>query len=124
MKFRNILFFTSILVSFFLSFWLHQSWNISAWLDSLFLVGLLLLVICAIMLLIEVEFFVAFIKSSKYFFARVSKKEQVIRESEKRPNHSVFYRKNFPSRKFFFQIGIIICATSLLFSTAIYYLGR
>jgi len=124
MTFRKILLCTSILSSFSLSFLLHQSWSISKWLDSLFLVGLVLLVICAIMILIEAEFFVAFITSCKHFFARISKKEQVIREIENHSYHKVVYQKSFPSRKFFFEIGIVFCAISLIISTTIYYFGR
>lgn len=123
MKFRNRLIFTSIFASYFMSVLLYPSWNISKWLDALFLVGLLLLVISAIMILIEAEFFIAFIKSFKNFFGRINKKEQLIRESEKRDT-MVVYRKNFPSRKLFFQIGILFCTASLLVSSIIYYFGR
>lgn len=113
---RNKLLFTSIIVSLMVPFLLYKSWSISIWIDSLFLVGLLLLIICSIMILIEGDFFTAFIKSSKHFFYRMSKKEQVIRESEKRPNHTVIYGKNFPSRKIFFEIGILFCVISLTVS--------
>lgn len=124
MKFRNILFTTSLIVSLSLSFLLHQSWSFSKWLDSLFLIGLLLLIIYAIMVLIEAEFFNAFIKSFKHFLVRINKKEQLIRESEKRSNNTIIYRKYFPSRKSFFEIGLLFCTVSLLASSAIYYFGR
>ncbi len=124
MKFRNILIATSLSASLALPFLLHQSWSLSKWLDSLFLVGLLLLVIYAIMILIEAEFFIAFIKSFKHFYGRINKKEQLIRESEIRSNVTVSYRKTFPSRKSFFQIGLLFCTVGLLASTAIYYFGR
>jgi membrane-bound ClpP family serine protease len=125
MKFRNILIITSILASYFLSFLLYKSSSISKWLDALFLVGLLLLIISAIMTLIEAQFFIAFIKSFKHFFSRVNKKEQVIREIEKRQNYTtVVYQKKFPSRKLFFVIGILFCFASLLVSSIIYYFGR
>ena len=124
MKFRNILFTTSLIVSLSLSFLLHQSWSLSKWLDSLFLIGLLLLIIYAIMVLIEAEFFNAFIKSFKHFLGRINKKEQLIRESEKRSNNTIIYRKYFPSRKSFFEIGLLFCSVSLLASSAIYYFGR
>lgn len=124
MKFRNILFTTSLIVSLSLPFLLHQSSSFSKWLDSLFLIGLLLLIIYAIMVLIEAEFFNAFIKSFKHFLGRINKKEQLIRESEKRSNNTIIYRKTFPFKKSFFKIGLLFCTVSLLASSAIYYFGR
>ena len=73
MNFRNILITISLVVSLSLSFLLHPSWSLSKWLDSLFLVGLLLLVIYAIIVLIEAEFSSAFIKSFKHFYSRINK---------------------------------------------------
>jgi hypothetical protein len=124
MKISNILIATSLLASLALPFLLLQSLSLNKWLDSLFLVGLLLLVIYAIMILIEAEFFIAFIKSFKHFYGRINKKEQLIRESEIRSNVTVSYRKVFPTRKSFFQIGLLFCIVSLLASTTIYYFGR
>ena len=124
MNFRNILITISLVVSLSHSFLLQPSWSLSKWLDSLFLVGLLLLVIYAIMLLMEAEFFTAFIKSFKHFYGRINKKEQIIRESEQRSNDVVSYQKSFPNKKSFFEIGIIFCTVGLLVSTAVYYFGR
>ena len=124
MKFRNILFTISLIVSLSLPFLLHQSWSFSKWLDSFFLVGLLLLIIFSIMVLIEAQFFNAFIKSFKHFLGRINKKEQLIRESEKRSNNPVIYQKSFPSRKSFLKVGLLFCIVSLLASSAIYYFGR
>ncbi len=124
MNFRNILITISLVVSLSLSFLLHPSWTLSKWLDSLFLVGLLLLVIYAIMILMEAEFFTAFIKSFKHFYGRINKKEQIIRESEQRSNDVVSYQKSFPNKKSFFEIGVIFCTVGLLVSTAVYYFGR
>ncbi len=124
MKFRNRLIATSLLATLALSFLLHKSWSLTKWLDSIFLVGLLLLVIYALMILIEAEFFNAFIKSFKHFYGRINKKEQLIRESERRSHDTVSFRKSFPSRKSFFEIGLLFCIVSLLASTAIYYFGR
>lgn len=124
MNFRNILITISLVVSLSLSFLLQPSWSLSKWLDSLFLVGLLLLVIYAIMILMEAEFFTAFIKSFKHFYGRINKKEQLIRESEQRSNDMVSYRKRFPHKKSFFEIGVIFCTVGLLVSTAVYYFGR
>ena len=124
MKFRELLFITSFSVSLFVPSLLHRLWSIGEWMDSLFLIGLLLLIIFSIMILIEADFFTAFIKSFKHFFARVNKKEEVLREIEKRTSNEIVFRKNFPSRKSFFEIGIFYCAISLLISTVIYYFGR
>lgn len=124
MKFRNILIILSLVVSLSLSLLLNQSWSFTKWMDSIFLVGLLLLIIYAIMVIIEAEFFSSFIKSFKHFYGRINKKEQLIRESEKRSDDSVMYRKSFPSRKSFFEIGLMFCTVSLLASSAIYYFGR
>ena len=124
MHFRNILITISLVVSSSHSFLLHPSWSLSKWLDSLFLVGLLLLVIYAIMVLMEAEFFTAFIKSFKHFYGRINKKEQIIRESEKRSTDIVRYQKSFPYKKSFFEIGLLFCTVGLLVSTAVYYFGR
>ena len=124
MNFRNILITISLVVSLSHSFLLQPSWSLSKWLDSLFLVGLLLLVIYAIMFLMEAEFFTAFIKSFKHFYGRINKKEQIIQESEQRSNDVVSYQKSFPNKKSFFEIGVIFCTVGLLVSTAVYYFGR
>lgn len=124
MNFRNILITVSLVVSLSLSFLLHLSWSLSKWLDSLFLVGLLLLVIYAIMVLMEAEFFTAFIKSFKHFYGRINKKEQLIRDSEKRSTDIVSYQKSFPNKKSFVEIGLLFCLVGLLLSTAFYYFGR
>ena len=124
MNFRNILITISLVVSLSLSFLLHPSWSLSKWLDSLFLVGLLLLVIYAIIVLIEAEFFSAFIKSFKHFYSRINKKEQLIRESEKRSTDTVNYEKSFPYKKSFFEIGLLFSTVGFLASAVIYYLGR
>lgn len=124
MNFRNILITTSLVVSLSLSFLFHPSCGFSKWLDSVFLVGLLLLVICAIMVLMEAEFFSAFIKSFKHFYGRINKKEQLIRESEKRSTDMVNYQKSFPYKKSFLEIGLLFCTIGFLVSAVIYYFGR
>lgn len=124
MNFRNILFTISLVVSLSLSFLLQPSRSLSKWMDYLFLVGLLLLVIYAIMVLMEAEFFTAFIMSFQHFYGRINKKEQIIRESEQRSNDVVSYQKSFPNKKSFFEIGLLFCLVGLLVSTAVYYFGR
>ncbi|MBZ5200677.1 DUF3899 domain-containing protein [Planomicrobium chinense] len=121
MTFKFILFTLSLIASFLMPFLLEGSWSLLYWLDSIFLTGLLLLVIASVMLLIEGRFFMAFIQSTKSFFAKINKREQVILESEKRTSHPVEYAKNFPSRKAFFQIGLLFFGVSLFLSSAIYF---
>lgn len=76
------------------------------------------------MVLMEAEFFTAFIKSFKHFYGRINKKEQLIRDSEKRSTDIVSYQKSFPSKKSFVEIGPLFCLVGLLLSTAFYYFGR
>lgn len=124
MKFKMTLLGISVFSSLLLSLLLHPSWNIDTWIDSVFLVGLFLLVISAIMLVIEGAFFVAFIKSFNYFYVRVSKKEQLIRESDKCSNQTVTFQKNFPSKTFYFKVGVLFCTISLIASLSMIHFGR
>lgn len=119
---KLLLFSISIFSSIILSFMLYTPWSFLKWLDAIFLVGLLLLMAAAVMSLIEGRFFEAFIHSTKNFFAKVNKKEQLIRESEKRSFENPSFEKVFPARKNFFTIGMLLSAGSLLLSTAFYYL--
>ncbi|HSP21691.1 MAG TPA: DUF3899 domain-containing protein [Planococcus sp. (in: firmicutes)] len=119
---KLLLFSISIFSSTILSFILYTPWSFLRWLDAVFLVALLLLMAAAIMSLIEGKFFEAFIHSTKNFFAKVNKKEQLIRESEKRSFENPSFNKVFPARKNFFIIGMLLSAGSLLLSTAFYYL--
>ncbi|WP_367281328.1 DUF3899 domain-containing protein [Planococcus shenhongbingii] len=121
MTFKLLLIFLSLLSSLLISFLFDSSWNFLKWLDAAFLVGLLLLMISSAMILIEGRFFVAFIQSTKNFFAKINKQEQLIRESEKRSAQPVIYVKRFPSRKAFFQVGMLFSIASLLVSSAIYF---
>lgn len=111
----------SLLASLALPFLLNGPWNLLKWLDAVFLVGLLLIMAALAMILIEGEFFNAFIKSFKNFFSRIDRKEQHIRESERRTADSVGYQKKFPIRKDVLFIGIFFCLSSLMLSSAIYY---
>lgn len=118
---KPILLSASLFSSIILSFMLYTPWSIIKWLDALFLVGLGLLMAAAVMSLIEGKFFEAFIHSAKNFFAKVNKKEQMIRESEKRSFENPSFDKVFLARKNFFLIGMLLCAGSLLLSAALYY---
>ncbi|WP_223642528.1 DUF3899 domain-containing protein [Planococcus sp. 4-30] len=122
MNFKGFLFLVSLGSSLVLPFFLYRQWTILTWFDALFLVGLLLVMIYFIMVLIEGQFFTAFFKSTRNFFAKVNKKDQLIRESEKRSFESADYRKEFPNRISFLQIGLLFCLSSLLVSIALYYL--
>ena len=121
MNFKVTLFLISLGSAVVLSFFLYSPWIIAGWFDALFLIGLLLMMIYSVMVLIEGQFFTAFLKSTRNFFAKVNKKDQLIRESEKRSAHSVDYRKEFPNRKSFLQIGVALSVISFLVSSALYY---
>ena len=123
MNFKGFLFSVSFGCSLVLPFFLYTEWTIVTWFDALFLIGLLLIMIYFVMVLIEGQFFTAFLKSTRNFFAKVNKKDQLIRESEKRSFESVDYRKEFPNRTSFLQIGLVFCLSSLLVSSALYYLN-
>lgn len=116
MNFRAILLLTSLSISMLLSFLLYKSWSLIDWADALFLVGLLLIMIYSIMILIEGQFFTAFLSSTRIFFAKTNKKDQLIQESEKRSLVPITYRREFPNRKSFLQIGLVFCICSLLVS--------
>ena len=123
MNFKNSVCLVSLGSSLVLPFFLYRQWTIATWFDALFLVGLLLIMIYSIMVLIEGQFFTAFLKSTRNFFAKVNKKDQLIRESEKRPFDPVDYRKEFPNRSSFLQLGLIFSIGSLVISSALYYLN-
>ncbi|EGA89041.1 hypothetical protein GPDM_12482 [Planococcus donghaensis MPA1U2] len=123
MNFKLILFLISLSISLVLSFLLYKQWTLAAWFDALFLIGLLLIMIYSVMILIEGQFFTAFLKSTRNFFAKTNKKDQLIRESEKRSLESVSFRREFPHRTSFLQIGLFFCIGSLLISSAMYFLS-
>ncbi|MGB6406437.1 MAG: DUF3899 domain-containing protein [Planococcus donghaensis] len=123
MNFKLILLVISLSISLSLSFLLYEQWTLAAWFDALFLIGLLLIMIYSVMILIEGQFFTAFLKSTQNFFAKTNKKDQLIRESEKRSLESVSFRKEFPNRLAFLQIGLLFSIGSLLVSSAIYFLS-
>lgn len=119
MNFKGFLFLASLGSSLVLPFFLYRQWTIMTWFDALFLVGLFLIMVYFVMVLIEGQFFTAFVKSTRNFFAKVNKKDQLIRESEKRSFESADYRKEFPNRTSFLQIGLVFCLSSLLVSFAL-----
>lgn len=123
MNFKLILLFISLSTSFVLSFFLYREWTLATWFDALFLIGLLLIMIYSMMVLIEGQFFTAFLKSTRNFFAKTNKKDQLIRESEKRSLESVSFRKEFLNRSAFLQVGLLFSIGSLLVSSAIYFLS-
>ncbi|EIM08513.1 hypothetical protein A1A1_00405 [Planococcus antarcticus DSM 14505] len=106
-----------------MSFFLYRQWSLTNWFDALFLIGLLLIMVYCVMVLIEGQFFTAFLKSTRNFFAKVNKKDQLIRESEKRSVEPLDYRKEFPNRSSFLQVGLFFCIGSLLISSALHYLN-
>lgn len=123
MNFKRILFFISFVISLVLPFFLHSLWTLAKWIDALFLIGLLLLMIYSVMLLIEGQFFTAFFKSTRNFFAKVNKKDQLIQESEKRTTYSVDYHREFPNRNAFLKIGLLFSIGSLVVSVTYFFLS-
>ncbi|MET3696842.1 uncharacterized protein DUF3899 [Bacillus oleivorans] len=124
---KNIITITGslLILSFGVPIIFYQSWSFLYWMDSLFYIGLGLLIIGGAMLLIEGQFFSAFIRSSKHFFKTISKKEQIIQQIEGKKEERIHaYRKSFPSAKIYWFAGLSFCLISLLFSTFIVYLGR
>ena len=123
MKFKQLLFFISFIFSLILPFFLYKLWTFAKWFDALFLVGLLLVVIYCSMLLIEGQFFTAFFKSMRNFFAKVNKKDALIRESEKRSVYSVDYYRKFPKRKDYLHVGLVFCVGGFVVSVAYFFLS-
>ena len=119
---RAALLLISLFFSVLLSFALYTPWTFLKWLDAVFLVGLFLLMASAIMALIEGRFFDAFAHSTKNFFAKVNKKEQLIRESEQRKENLPGYARSFPARKTFFFAGLVLSFSSLILSALLYYM--
>ncbi|MCJ1909739.1 DUF3899 domain-containing protein [Planococcus ruber] len=118
---KLIILLGSLFISVAFSFLLGGPWNLAKWLDAVFLIGLLLIMAASVMILIEAEFFNAFIKSFKNFFSRVNQKEKYIRESERRTSDAVAYQKIFPIRKDLLLVGIALSLSSLILSSALYY---
>ncbi|MBE1553284.1 DUF3899 domain-containing protein [Sporosarcina limicola] len=97
----------SILLLFF-------SESIIYFFDGIFYIGLILLIIGSVLMLIQAEFFNAFVKSSKYFFSAVSKKEQVIRDVESRKINTTSYKRQFSITNYFLLLGLLYCVISLI----------
>ncbi|MBD8070754.1 DUF3899 domain-containing protein [Bacillus sp. PS06] len=87
------------------------------WADFLFLIGLSLLMIGSVMTIISGGFFTSFLHSCKVFFHSISRKEQVIQESERKdPKNRSHFRTYFTSSKMILLFGFGYCAVSLLLS--------
>lgn len=111
----------SLFFSILLSFLMDSPWTVLKWLDAVFLIGLFLLMASAVMALIEGRFFDAFVHSTKNFFAKVNKKEQLIRESERRQENLHGYARSFPIRKSLFFAGLLMSLFGFILSAALYY---
>ncbi|KXH80690.1 DUF3899 domain-containing protein [Sporosarcina sp. HYO08] len=93
-------------------------------LDIIFYIGLTFLVVGSIFLLVQEGFFAAFIRSSKRFFAAMSKYEQTIRDVEGRSDEPNFYVKRFPFVKMLFVMGAFYFLLSTVASLLYFYFGR
>lgn len=112
----------SLLLSILLAFILYTPLTLLKWLDAVFLIGLFLLMCSAVMGLIEGRFFEAFIHSTRNFFSKINKKEQIIRESEQRFETVYSFDRSFPARKNFLFVGLLLSLGGFIFSAALFYM--
>ena len=93
-------------------------------LNSLFYIGLVLLLTGSMLIIIQEGFFNAFSRNTKKFFSVVSKKEQIIQDIEQRRGHTSSYQKKFPYAKPISLIGMAYTLFSVLGSVIYIYLGK
>lgn len=114
------LFITPILLFFYTL--LFSTINLVYLLDIIFYIGLLALLIGSVMLIIQGQFFNAFVSTSKYFFSTINKREQSIRNFEGKSNENVSFKKEYPSIKMILILGALYFSFSLIASIVIIYL--
>jgi hypothetical protein len=117
---KMLLWLITLPLSFFVISLFYQSYSLLYWVNFLFLVGLLLVIIGCLMFVTAGDFFASFIHSCRVFFSRISKTEQVIEEIERKKNpiNASFRRKNLSYQLILF-FGIGYCVISLLLSLLI-----
>ncbi|WP_179151987.1 DUF3899 domain-containing protein [Oceanobacillus senegalensis] len=83
--------------------------------DTLFLLSLIISVVGGILFIIQTGFFNTFIKTFRYFFRRMNKTEDVIQQIEKkdpdRPIHSIHIPISYPillSGLFLFVVSMVV----------------
>lgn len=75
------------IIAIFLTFSFAKSFSLLNFINTLFILSLILTVITLILFIIESQFFSSFIKNFKYFFQRINKERQIADEIEsKQPN--------------------------------------
>lgn len=124
MKNSKWIFFASILISLLAPLVLYQVWSFTHWVNALFILGLVMLLVGCVLILVAGQFFTAFLHSWNRFFT--TNKEKVIQEiegTEKGESVSTFNQR-FPSSKTFIRLGLSFCLVSLLFSILIVYFFR
>ncbi|TCP29975.1 uncharacterized protein DUF3899 [Scopulibacillus darangshiensis] len=117
--------FRSSLIAFILSFpavlVFYHSWQLVSWVNIIFYIGLIYLVVGSILLILSGHFFTAFIYSCKRFFRIASRKEQVIQEVEGRRIRTLPVRTSYPPSKPWIYAGLSFCMVSIVFSLGIVY---
>lgn len=93
-------------------------------LNTIFYIGLLLLIIGGILIILQGAFFQTFISTSKKFFSTINPREQAIENFEGKKTEVVHYKKNYANLKYFLLFGLIYCLFSLIASIAIVRIGQ
>ncbi|MCM3239271.1 DUF3899 domain-containing protein [Heyndrickxia oleronia] len=102
----------------------YQSWDFLGWINILFYIGIVILLIGCVLIIIRGNFFSAFIYSCKRFFLSINKKEQIIQETEGRQVEPPSVNRQVPSPKPWIINGFSFCILSLLLSLLMVYSGR
>lgn len=110
-----------VLLLFFILFSTSQ---IVPFLDILFYLGLVLLVIGSVLLIIQEGFFTAFLKNSRRFFSAVNKREQAIQHGEGKGGEAGTYIKRFPFLTSLLSLGGYYFVLSVAASFVVVYFGR
>lgn len=110
----------TLFISILFSYFNNHSFNQLLWINTLFNCSLILTIIGSTMLVIQVGFFNAIIKSFRLFFQKTNRIEQVIEEvAGKRENLSPYkltFKLTFP----FLFSGSILLIFSIFFSWKFY----
>ncbi|MBS4171854.1 DUF3899 domain-containing protein [Bacillus sp. FJAT-49736] len=116
--------FITLILSFFYIFLVFHHWSLLHWVNVLFYIGLVYLLVGSIIFVWASDFFSAFFHSFKHFLRVISKREQVIQEIEGRATGFYPAKKTFIPSKPWIYIGLCYCIVSILFSLKMVYFGR
>lgn len=113
---KNFLLWAALLpLSYFAVFFFSPDPPLRNWLDGLFLIGLLLLIVGCVMVVIAGGFFNAFIRNWKTFFSSLNRKDQVIQDIEGKRKSNDF-QKEFRFSGLLIKAGLGYCVVSLVLS--------